>query len=59
MNDREDWRAQFMELQRVGHDLVTERSEQSSDSIAKLTLLYIKARTKAIHILNNPKLNSR
>ena len=50
---------QFLELQRVGHDLVTERSEQSSDSIAKLTLLYIKARTKAIHILNNPKLNSR
>ena len=49
---------QSLELQRVGHDLATEHSVQSNDNTAKLTLLCIKARTKAIHTVNNPKLNS-
>ena len=49
---------QSLELQRVGHDLATEHSVQSNDNTAKLTLLCIKARTKAIRTVNNPKLNS-
>ena len=49
---------QSLELQRVGHNLATEHAEQCYDSIATLTLLCIKARTKTIHIVNNPKLNS-
>ena len=49
---------QSLELQRVGHNLATEQAEQCYDSIATLTLLCIKARTKTIHIVNNPKLNS-
>ena len=49
---------QSLELQRVGHNLAIEHSERCNDSIATLTLLWIKARTKTIHIVNNPKLNS-